>query len=284
MRFSAIGQLGLVIFFVTLAGIETRSSAATTTAISQCPYTISNAGNYILARDLQSAGTCILIAADGVSIDLQGHTITGNGTGYGITDGGVSVQGILVTAGTVQAFETGIAFDGGGQAVTIAAMVVRHNNDEGIRIFNPSHPGSPSTVIGSTANNNRSNGIRLCCGTVFNSEASGNGLGGIGGGPGLSIQSSSANGNGSSGIGAVGQVINVTANGNGGFGIELDSVVGNSVTASTALQNVGSGIALLCPGTAVSNKALHNGSGNLVETPGLAGQPLNCVNFNNNAP
>jgi Right handed beta helix region len=273
----------LTSLLLVLAGTSSTSRAASATAISQCPYAINAAGAYFVTQNLRSVGTCILIAANGVSVDLQTHTIAGNGTGFGITDGGNSAAGIVVTNGTIQTFDTGIAFDGGGRAVTVAAMLVQNNRNGGIRILGL-NTSSPSTVVNSTANNNGGEGIQLCCGTVFNSEASGNGTVGIGGGPGLSIQSSKADGNGGHGIFADGEVIGVTANGNGGSGIRLDSSPGSSVITSTALQNVGSGISLLCPSTAVSNKSLHNSSGNLVEAPGSFGQPLDCVNFNNQAP
>jgi hypothetical protein len=65
--------------------------AATPTTISACPYTITAPGAYILTKNLTAVGvSCITIAAPGidyVAIDLEGHSITGDGTG-GVGIGG----------------------------------------------------------------------------------------------------------------------------------------------------------------------------------------------------
>ena len=52
----------------------------------------------------------ILIAKSGVTVDLNGHTITGMGEGAGITAAGVS--GVTVKNGAVVNFETGLHFTG----------------------------------------------------------------------------------------------------------------------------------------------------------------------------
>src|SRR2546428_5578353 len=65
------------------------------TAISACT-AITTSGSYILTRNLVAAGNCLVVAADFVTTDLAGHTISGNGTGGGITTGsdvGITVRG-----------------------------------------------------------------------------------------------------------------------------------------------------------------------------------------------
>jgi len=57
--------------------------------ISSCPYIINNPGNYTLGSNLSANGTAITINASNVVLDGQGHSIMGNGTGYGINLSGV---------------------------------------------------------------------------------------------------------------------------------------------------------------------------------------------------
>jgi hypothetical protein len=72
-------------------GFSWRNSAGSSRVpepISTCPYTITTSGNYVLTRDLTISGGCIGITADNVALDLQGHSITGDGVnGVGIGTG-----------------------------------------------------------------------------------------------------------------------------------------------------------------------------------------------------
>jgi hypothetical protein len=75
-------------------GIGTISPPAHAENISTCPITVSASGVYTVTKNLTATGTCITItAAANVVIDLHGHTITGNGTGNGITDTNLDVNG-----------------------------------------------------------------------------------------------------------------------------------------------------------------------------------------------
>ena len=101
--------------------------------ISSCPYNIATAGNYAVTSNLMATGTCITIAVSppgllDVAIDLQGHSVTGDGTGYGIVCFSPNVFGfpcnhVLVANGTVTGFSTGIFLY--GHSNTIANMTVR---------------------------------------------------------------------------------------------------------------------------------------------------------------
>jgi hypothetical protein len=100
--------------------------------IKECR-TIAEPGSYALVRNLTARGTCLFIAADFVTLDLNGWTITGDGTGTGIrTDPPISVEdlevpedledfefpreepleplrsGLVVRNGTVAGFEVGV--------------------------------------------------------------------------------------------------------------------------------------------------------------------------------
>jgi hypothetical protein len=284
----------LLRLMVLLLGIGAPIGAAwAATTISACPYTIATPGDYVLRANLTAAGTCITIAANTVTIDLRRHTITGNGTGFGITDGGALVQAIVIANGTIQNFDTGIGFVGQVSfPITITEMAIRENTHAGIVSF------GYTTVINSESDNNGGDGINFfntasatanlaTSDAVFASEASenqGNGI--VGNGP-TFVTSSKTNFNALSGmmLHRLSQVTDSEANGNGGDGIDLALDPGTFVTGSTAHDNAGAGITLLCPSNAVSNTAKFNGAGNLVEAPGVIGAPSPaCANFNNTAP
>ncbi len=88
---NAFGLAALLFF-----GIGTISPPAHAENISACPTTISTPGTYTVTKNLKATGTCITVATSAtpsgtlnnvdIVIDLHGHTITGNGTGSGITD------------------------------------------------------------------------------------------------------------------------------------------------------------------------------------------------------
>jgi Right handed beta helix region len=257
--------------------------AAAPTPISVCPYTITAPGNYMLAKNLTSPGSCIAIQAANVAIDLQGHTITGNGTGSGIT--AAQFDNLVIANGTVQNFSLAILVNL-SRSVTISRMTIQKNAGTGIALFSATVFGSkiddnagigihingdePSAILNSEVSRNGGEGIVTLSGPtiVVNSEVSDNALTGIA----LSVVG---------GIPTPGnQVIETHANRNGGNGIDLSAETGNSVIASTAFGNAGTGIILQCPGGAVSNAARNNGSGNLVEIAGSAP----CADVDNSAP
>lgn len=59
----------------------------------------------MLATDLHCPGTSIVIAGDGVVLDLGGHTISGDATSHGVV---VAAVGARVQNGTVDGFDAGI--------------------------------------------------------------------------------------------------------------------------------------------------------------------------------
>jgi hypothetical protein len=285
----AVGAMAALIYSV--GAMMSEVWAAAPIAIPGCPYTISVSGNYVVARNLKAAATCVTVAADTVTIDLRGHTITGSGTGFGITDGGGFVQAVIIANGMIQNFDTGISFTGQSNAffsypLNITGMVVRNSTHDGIIIY------GNSTVINSKSDNNGADGInfsnpfRSSSAAIFATEANANqGNGIVGNGP-TFVTGSTASFNALSGMVLPGlsQVADSQAVGNGGDGINLGVQTGNSVADSIAVRNGGSGIVLLCPSNAVSNTVQDNGSGNLLELPGVTPGPSPaCANFNNTA-
>ena len=87
------------------------SGALADTEITSCPFTITTAGNFFLKTNLTATGDCIIVNHNDVGIDMKGHTITGNGTGSGISSG-IFVDSVAVTNGKIRNFDDGIDFDG----------------------------------------------------------------------------------------------------------------------------------------------------------------------------
>lgn len=121
-----------------------------------CGQTITQ--NTVLDNDL---GPCfnhgVVIGADGITLDLNGHTITG---GPGGNDGaGVYLPnrtGVTIRNGTVRAFDIGVAIDGGA-GNTVTGVVARDNlggigsmGGDGIAILS----SSGNRIIANEAHNN----------------------------------------------------------------------------------------------------------------------------------
>src|SRR5262245_49354307 len=86
IRMKVSGAIWLLLIAVGLGFAPAPASAAT--VLTGCA-TINTAGEYVLDDDITVAGGCFEIAADNVSLDFQGHTITGNGSDNGIEATGV---------------------------------------------------------------------------------------------------------------------------------------------------------------------------------------------------
>ena len=59
-----------------------------------------------LANDLICSGDALIVNADNITIDLNGHTLTGSGIGIGITVR--ARQNVTIRGGTIRSFVTGI--------------------------------------------------------------------------------------------------------------------------------------------------------------------------------
>jgi len=148
-----LGFWALVLFGI---GAAASTEAAPPTPISACPYTITAPGNYAVTRDLTASGDCIITAANNITIDLQGHTISGNGVGIGIGNrGDIGYLRLIIANGTVRKFDNGISSL--SRFTTIANMTVRDNTGDGINTG--SSTGSFGTVVDTVASWNGLAGI-----------------------------------------------------------------------------------------------------------------------------
>jgi hypothetical protein len=87
------------------------SARSDCTPIRSVPFNIVEPGRYCLQSDVRTDGDGVVIAADFVTLDLQGHTITGPENGKGDVTGikGHLVSNVHITNGTVRGFDIGIS-------------------------------------------------------------------------------------------------------------------------------------------------------------------------------
>jgi hypothetical protein len=192
------------------------------------PLTIETPGSYYLAENIIASGG-IVIVADGVTIDLNGFTLAGDGSGAGIVAVGSPV-GIRVRNGTVTNWTDGVDL-ALARGALIEGLVATYNGLSGI--------------VGGNAV------------LVADCRAEGNGADGIVVGHGSIIRNSTAITSGASGISAGFRALveSCTASGNAGSGISVDS--GSIVSDCSASSNL-SGIALQHNGRVAGSIASFN--------------------------
>lgn len=91
------------------------------TASDLCGTTI--VANLTLDHDLTCPGNGLIVGADGITINLNGHTIMGPGSGVGINV--PNRTGVVIVGGTVKNFLAGV------QLVNSTAIVVKENRFTG---------------------------------------------------------------------------------------------------------------------------------------------------------
>jgi Right handed beta helix region len=240
------------------------------------PIVIDKPGSYVLTSNIVVPSTDvngIWIKTGNVTIDFNGHTVTGPGRESGTSGSGVhhSVHGnITIKNGTVEKFRGyGLNLDL-CQNCQVTDMKVAENGTGGIRTFF-------STITNVTALGNYNHGIEAYSSTVSNCVAYGNG-------DGISATSSTVtncttNANSMYGIFAWSStIINCTASYNGGDGIhavEKSRVEGNNLG-----NNEGYGLYLrTLHNYAIKNTASSNKGGNF-----YSGDPTNYMPTSLTAP
>src|SRR5947207_12967 len=203
------------------------SSAMPITACGQAVNT-----DAVLTQDLTCAGIGIGIGAAGITIDLKGHTLRGNGTGYGISDP-AGYDHVTITNGVVRNYSAGIRF-WSADYTTVSNVVVAGNTQEGLDV-----EGNHVSIASSTAAENGNTGFIVAgsAASVSSSIGAGNTIYGISvNGDGASVKTSTVAGNGWGGLFVNGNAAKLKgnkANGNG-FGPADGSGPGINVTATVA--------------------------------------------------
>ena len=149
----------LVIVGVILGTYE--PVAADPKEIKKCQ-TITKPGAYQVEKNLSAKGDCLVVEANFVTIDLDGFTITGNGTGRGITDDGVARKGITIRNGTITSFSVGVDLGNGSGHVVEHVRAIA--NTDGLIV------GPRSFVNRNIAVENLRNGIFTDCPSLITSN------------------------------------------------------------------------------------------------------------------
>ncbi len=206
------------------------------TEIDECG-TISIAGSYVLIANLSSAGDCLVVAANNVTINLNGYTISGSGAGSGITDSGVPRNGITIREGTVRSFADGVHLASSSR-VRIEKVHAANNTSHGIWI------GGPQAIVRDSMFFANDVGVEVSFSSeVMNNVAVANTTNGIQTSGGCTVigNTSNFNGNGFAINAAGGTVVNNSALGNTGPGLSVRcpaNVIGNTSVTGTALDGI----------------------------------------------
>lgn len=225
--------------------------------ITSCPYTVTKPGLHVLTRNFNCVGDGITITQHYATIDLQGFTLRGDGTGAGVTDGGVDYEGIVVRNGTLTSFDSGVVL-GSSEDASVEDMRIIENLGvagngilvaEGGRVVGSSVVGNGNVGISAT---NTFNAV------IVDNTVRDNGGIGIDGGLGCIIKDNMVSFNGSEGIHSISRC---TINGNfvqNNTGDGIDSGIDTVLSNNNVTNNGGSGIAGSCPSIVVENTVANN--------------------------
>ena len=226
-----------------LIALLTVGAIGGVTANDLCGTTVT--GDLKLDHDLVCAGDGLIVGADGIRIDLNGHTIAGSGAGVGVLVVGRS--DVTVANGVIRNFLAAV------QMNTSTGIVIRHNefvqNGEGIDV----QAGTIGTIVkANVVRDNATRGIMLRGGSrdtdVKNNTFSGNRIGVLlFGAIDSEVKDNLVSGNSVSGI-----RFNVVATGNV---VKDNVVVSNVAGVSFAVTPTGSAIGNELKGNTVSGNA-----------------------------
>src|SRR5215472_10364760 len=216
----------LVTMFTSTAGAQSALQQGLI-AINRCQ-TIDQPGSYRLVDNLKAAGDCFVVTAEGVTIDLGGFGMTGNGTGTAIISREAKTSSIPQARTEVR----------NGDISHFALATKLSGTVEGLRVT--SNTGGIFVGVGIVRNNivefNSSIGIRLADGIV-----TGNFL--VANGTGLFVEEAGV----VTGNQAAGNKIGIDVRGTG------STLIGNIADGNSQI-----GMRVGCPSNLTNNTAIGN--------------------------
>jgi len=217
------------------------------TPISSLPYTITASGSYYLTQNRTASGNGIVVNADNVTIDLNGFTITGDGTGDCINIINY-VSNVEIKNGTVTDCYNGIsghAASAGpwlGHKVTSVRSI--HNAHDGMQFI-----AGENIITNCFVSNNGGNGIYLPAGgnAVIDTYSWWNALYGIAMGEMSKAVNNTASGNGYKGI-VVGDYSiaagnRVSLNSESGIKAGQGSLITGNIASRNSMSGIQTGVA-----------------------------------------
>jgi hypothetical protein len=235
------------------------ASIAAPRVLNTCA-TITDPGAYVVGRNINATGDCFVIATDNVNLDFDGFTVTGNGTGAGVSQTlvslGVGRKGMVVKNGAITGFQVGISLDLSSGA-RVDNMSVSGNSSIGVWL------GDMAAATANTVANNGGAGIVMAQRGLAKGNVVSDNVGGI----------SMASG---------GNVTGNTVGHNTGGGISVTE--GGLVSNNVSRNNTGHGITADCPSLVIGNTTSNNGGDNLHVIGGACDptSTLCCVQSINN--
>jgi hypothetical protein len=198
------------------------------TEIKRCQ-TIDQPGSYRLGNNLNAAGDCVEIRAQGVTIDLGGFAITGDGTG-------TAIKGVKAPVRTIPQVRTVVR---NGEISNFALAINLSGTVEGLRVtFNGKGILVPVGIVrGNTVQFSRSVGIGVADGIVTGNLVVANGTG-------ISVEEAAV----ITGNQAAGNKIGIDVTGTG------SNLIGNIADGNSEI-----GLRVRCPSNLVDNTAVGNG-------------------------
>jgi parallel beta-helix repeat protein len=214
----------------TLQEVEPR------TPISSLPFTIGQPGSYYLTGNLESETSGIAIAADNVTLDLMGFTLSGGeGQFNGIFLTGQSSiprKDVVVRNGVIREFNHGIRVNFGTQC-RLEDLIIVENRASGVYLWSFNGYSAENVVSRCTISRNAGTGISAYVGNAAGEWSSNSikecviGENAIGG---ISIGISGA------GKAFSNQIADCVIAGNGALGIFLNSSGGGELSGTSILR------------------------------------------------
>lgn len=261
-------QKGGIVFAGSILGLSSASAAAAEpTEIDECT-DISGPGEYVLTDDLDVEGDCFGLSGSDITLDGNGHTISGDGTGTGIIGGSNPVVRNL----NIENFEIGCYISGGefGE-MTLKNIVV---SDTSIGIIGPIQV--TVTIRDSILKNNGVGiGTTEAFGiTITESILSGNNVavstndeGNI-----MEVENSTIVDNGRGIEAGVGTFVNNTIADNDGYGLQLGGLIAPAdvgpvtIVGNNIRNNAGPGIEFTSAVGSVRENTITNNQSGVVMT------------------
>ena len=143
---------GVLQWAAAACALAVMGTAASATSNDLCGSTVTD--DLKLDHDLTCTGNALVVGADGVRIDLAGHTITGAGTGAGVLIAGR--RGVWVIGGQIENFTAGVLVNNS------SGVVIKHmtfsGNGEGIDL---QAAARGTTIKESSFFDNRARGVMM---------------------------------------------------------------------------------------------------------------------------
>jgi parallel beta-helix repeat protein len=117
-----VGWRMAIVGGVLAAAVPTSAGGARAAAVA-CGDTVSE--SVVLTADLECMGPGLRIASQGISVDLNGHTISGSGVGTGIAVRSASAS-VTVKNGTIRGFGAGVDVIGNGVGSPVTDVSLQH--------------------------------------------------------------------------------------------------------------------------------------------------------------